>query len=151
MKRLRYRNLLFVLLCSLLLVAGLVVLPIARQLRQEQKDTALIAAVKANDAKAVVRLLAEGADANAKDRPKETRPFWLLLWETLSGQQKKAKGIVPTALLAACTWRVANAEKPENISCCDLSVVQTLLEHGADPNVVCDGGLSPPLLPVDAG
>ena len=68
MKRISLRTLLFV-LAALLLIAGLVVLPVVRDLRQEAKDRALIAAIERNDGPAVVHLLDERANANARDLP----------------------------------------------------------------------------------
>ena len=60
MKRFRLLRFLFASVFVLLLAAGLVVLPVVRELRQEQRNGALIEAVKANDERAVVRLLNEG-------------------------------------------------------------------------------------------
>ncbi len=53
MKRFHLRSVLFA-LAALLLVGGMVVWPVVRELRQERKDRALIAAIKKNDGSAVV-------------------------------------------------------------------------------------------------
>ena len=75
-------------LAALLLIGGLVALPVVRELRQEAKDQGLIAAVKQNDANTVVRLLDAGADANAREVMKDTRPFWRIGWDILRLGQK---------------------------------------------------------------
>ena len=98
MRRRRLFRLLCISLLVLLVVAGLVVLPVVRELRQEAKNRALIAAVKANDASAVVRLLEAGADANARDLPKDPRPFWRKLWDSFRQKQQAETHWTPTAL-----------------------------------------------------
>ena len=61
MKRPRPHNLLFASSFVLLLIGGLVMLPVEREFQKEQKEQALIAVVKDNDAKVVVQLLEAGA------------------------------------------------------------------------------------------
>ena len=129
-------------------------LPVVRELRQEQKDRALITAVKANDAKAVVRLLKEGADANAKDVPLDRHPIWRKLWDCIRRRSKRSNN-APTALLLAMPL---TEQKTKSLSLpagttvmwidwyhhrTDPAIARALLEHGSDPNVFARDGTSP--------
>ncbi len=74
------------LLTSLCLLALLLAVPIVRtwqEVRQEQLNHALIAAVRQNDVVAVRSLLHEGADPNAPVLPKDTRSLWQRLVDLL--------------------------------------------------------------------
>jgi hypothetical protein len=67
-------------LLTLLVLVGLVAVPVVltwREVKQEQLNHALIAAVDHNDAAEVRRWLRQGADPNAKDDFGETPLFWL--------------------------------------------------------------------------
>ncbi len=142
MKRLAHRPFLFSLIALLLLV-GLAVWPVVREIRQQAKDRALIAAVKRNDASAVVSLLNVGANANAREAPKETRPVWRRWWDMLRGRHPKQENGAPTALMVAFTELTVNDRLPSIPPGLDSHIVQALLEHGANPNVVDRDGCGP--------
>ena len=132
MKRQILFRLLFAPFLVLLLIAGLVVLPVVREFRLQEKNQALIAAIKRDDALSVVHLLDEGADANAKDLPRDIRPFWRVFWDKLHHRPMKTKDTDRTALQIAiyeCTNLHEGNKSP------DIHLVQALLEHRADPNV----------------
>jgi ankyrin repeat protein len=122
----RRRNLL---LLSLLIIGiGAPGWLIYRQARQARLDSALIAAAKAIDVPAVTTLLAQGADANARDVPAEKVSFWRLLLDRLRGR-RPAYEKAPTALLVA-------VDSATPASSAKLSrIVNALLAHGANPNV----------------
>ena len=147
MKRLRLKPLLIG-LAVLLLIAGLIALQAVRELRQESKDRSLIAAVKRADpdnvkradADEIVRLLNEGADANAKDLPKDTRPFWRVCWDILRHRHTDAENKAPTVLSMVFRPTMVFSGGYPTMGASDLAqhtqVVKCLLEHGANPNVV---------------
>jgi hypothetical protein len=133
------RTALFVLLAILLAIPAWLTY---RAYRQNQLDRALIAALKRDDVQTALSLLAEGADANARDWPSQQRPFWQLLWPR-RGNDTVARGIPPSALLVALSPRPAGQVSlrgvpmdyyrisPEN-----PAVIKALLDKGADVNVV---------------
>ncbi len=128
-------------LAALFIITGLVAWTVMRELRQEAKDRALIAAVKQEDANAVVHLLNEGADANAKYLPKDARPFWRVCWDMLQ-RRRQGEG-APTALMILFT-PMPSPVAPDLLiaSVPDLRIVKALLAHGATPNVLDRGGCS---------
>src|SRR5579859_3401866 len=91
-------------LLLLLIPVGLTAFALYRQQRQERLDQALIAAAKANDTKAVVALLTQGADANAHDELHPPVPFWRLLSDRLKGRKPKPSN-APTPLMLALMWK----------------------------------------------
>jgi ankyrin repeat protein len=97
-----------------------------RQVRQQDLDRALIAAIKQNDTPAAIALLDQGANANATDKPYEPMTFKSLLadfWNRLKGKrQKENEGYDPALLLYV-------AESDEEL-------IRALLEHGADPDAM---------------
>src|SRR5579884_43621 len=107
----------FLVLIILMLLACLVVIPVSllyRQVQQEKANTALIAAAKNNDTTRVIAALKEGADANARDLPPDTRSFWQRLWDGLRGRRRRTEE-APTALLVALLPQQYNVEHfPEN-------------------------------------
>ncbi len=142
-------------LAALLLIAGLAALPVVRELRQERKDQGLIAAVKRDNAPAVVRLLNEGANANARDLPRDTRPFWRVCWDMLRGRHRQSETLARTALLIGVSapdrspppegvitraGAISLIVTPESES--KVRIMQALLEHGADPNIPASEGRS---------
>jgi hypothetical protein len=115
-----------------------------RGVRQPELNNALIAAVKKNDTAAVVALLREEADANARDLPSDTRSMWWRVWDILRGKHL-AVGPSPTALVVALDTDDGENFPPENVP-----LVRALLDRGARVNTsgecgpyVCD---SAPLL-----
>jgi ankyrin repeat protein len=103
-----------------LLVAALAVLT-WRVVQQERLDRALIAAVKRNDTRRVHGLLAQGADAQARDTAGVTRSVWSDLLNCLHIQ--RSVGNRSSAVLCVA---IENG--------CDTAIVESLLDHGADPN-----------------
>src|SRR5579884_2189473 len=106
------RNGLIALLFLAALVAGLgwtVYAPV----KQERLNHALIAAIKRNDTKTALALLAEGADPNSRDEPPQHLSFWRLLWDRLRGK-RPAPSSAPTALLLACSWNQEMNDMPNN-------------------------------------
>jgi len=145
MKRRRLKPLLIG-LAALLLIAGLVALPVVRELRQEAKDRALIAAIKRYDDSSVVELLNEGADANARELPKETRSVLRLGWDILLGRHAMDENAGRTPLLIAFTEPVPGISHPPQLIFVPhphTRIVRALLEHGANPNVAGEEGFSP--------
>src|SRR5438128_1807657 len=87
----------------LIIIVGLPVLLTWRAVRQERLDRALIAAVVKDDAPAVVSLLAQGADANARDLPPDTRSFWRQMLDRLRGRDNQQPS-AQSALFLASDW-----------------------------------------------
>src|SRR5689334_3078743 len=90
-------------LSSFVLVAGFVGVPVLltwRAVRQARLDRALIAAVKENNTQSVVSLLAQGADANARNVPPDTRPFWRQILTRLRRIQPQERPSYPALLVA---------------------------------------------------
>jgi len=95
--------------------------------RQEQLNHALIAAIKQNDTKKALALLAEGADANSRDMPPQHLSLWRLFIDRLRGKHP-APSVAPTALLLACSWTEKKgmvAKSPDN-----PVLVRALLDRG---------------------
>src|SRR5262245_19994140 len=81
----RIRSILWSLLIPAIFIVCLAWLTYA-QVRQERLNRALIAAIKRYDAPAVVSLLQQGADANARDLPTTGVSIWQLLLDRLRGR-----------------------------------------------------------------
>ncbi len=146
MKRFRLKPVLCV-LAALLLIVGLFVRTVLVGIRQVAKDRALIAAAKQEDASAIMRLLDEGADANAKDLPEDTRPFWRVCWDLLSHRHAQTEDKTPTVLLMILHPIFMGSPDGHVDQATDFSrnsqVVRCLLDHGANPNVVDKDGSTP--------
>jgi len=136
-------------------------------IRQERLNRALIAAIKQNDTKQTLSLLAEGANPNVRDEPPQHLSLWRLLLDTLRGK-RPAPSTAPTALLLACSWyphdnpllvkalldRGAQIEAKENDGATPLliavilnkvQVSRLLIARGANVNVIDRSGESSPL------
>src|SRR5579871_1883091 len=111
---------------------------------QERLNRALIAAIKKNDTKMALTLLAEGADPNARDEPPQHLSLWRLLWDRLRGKHP-APSKAPTALLVALTPR-DGLFPPDH-----PPLIKALLDKGANPNVALQHGETPLLLAAMAG
>ena len=95
-------------------------------LRQDRLDHALVAAIKQNDTKKILALLADGANPNSRDEPPKHRSLLRLLLNRLPGKRPTPSG-VPTALLLACSSNEEiGKDYPEN-----PALVKALLERGA--------------------
>ncbi len=130
----------------------MMVWPVMRELRQDAKDRALIAAVDREDASAVIRLLNAGADVNAKDVPEDKWPFWRACWDLLRNQKTEVAGAMSALQIAVEDVHPASGivrayEHSEKAA----RMMQILLEHGADPNAAVERGSSPLLFTLDHG
>jgi ankyrin repeat protein len=126
---------LLILLLLTSLIAALVVLT-WREVRQEQLNHALIAAVDRNDAANVRRLLRQGADPNAQVLVDDKPPVWKQFWDTLRFRSDPAFAPRMTALAAAITWNSHyDATKDHTIPDGDnADTVKALANAGADVN-----------------
>jgi|SRR5579871_43145 len=117
-------NLIAALLLLAALVGGLGWLVYA-PVRQERLNRALIAAIKQNETKKAIALLAEGADANARDTLPMNQSLWRLLLDRLRGK-RPAPSTAPTALWVACCWSLEDNSPRDN-----ATMVKALLDRGA--------------------
>jgi len=115
-----------------LVVASVLVVCFGPAIRQERLDTALLAAVRQNDARAVAARLANGADANLRSLRGNTRSIfgrWLARWTHKSPSTETP----PNALLEAL--EVGNEADDDSRKLADNdAIVAALVEHGADVN-----------------
>lgn len=134
------------LIVLLLLLVGLPAFLVWREVRQQNLDAALIAAIKAGDTETALEALAHGADPNARDTGNHKPSFATAirqLWNRLSGRRTEQKpGLHPTAI-QRLYWIEEETEEtlpspPEN-----LPALKALLKHGANPNVRDAGGRTP--------
>src|SRR5690349_12697348 len=138
--RRRRHNWIATLLLLALLVGGMGWL-IYAPVRQERLNRALIAAIKKNDTKVALALLADGADPNAREVPPQHLSFWRLLWDRLRGK-RFAPSTAPTALLVACALRgEEDTRRPPAFD--NGPMVQALLEHGAKIDAKDEQGRTP--------
>ena len=128
-------------LFTLTVLLGIVAIPssfVWREYRQERRNQALIAAIKRNDTKAVLHLLDEGADANARDQANRKFDGWQAFKNLFVRQHSHdlqveegipaiVVGCIPTVHHGATNdWYL---DRPDN-----AIIVKALLDHGADPN-----------------
>lgn len=137
----------FLFLLSLLLLLPILAFSVwyGRQVRQRRFDYALIEAIKKNDAKKAIALLNEGADANAVDKPYQPKTFWSMLQElwnrSKTNQTVEENGSFPSALMMTI-WSYSSendTDMPED----NTALIRVLLEHGANPNIRNEDGLTP--------
>jgi hypothetical protein len=140
-------------LLTLLLLIGLLAVPVMltwRQVRQERLNRSFLLAVRRNDTRAVLALLAQRANPDERELPSYTRSFWLTLLERLRGYQPK-KDQFPTALLVALYWRrnalgAVVVPPPHN-----FALVKALVDSGANVNVSDVSGATPLILAASRG
>lgn len=132
------------LLLPLFLLALLVSIPCFltwSELQIEKWNRALIDAVKLNDAKTALTLLEAGANANAREIPsQQSVPSWREWLDRLRGNRPETT-TAPTALSIATDAFVGDPNRDlyhEN-----LTLINALLEHGANPNVADEDGFTP--------
>jgi ankyrin repeat protein len=131
--------------CLLLTVGLGVIFVVAtlRQVRQEQLNQALIAAVKRIDVPTVFTLLKNGADANAREGRTTRLSLWSLLRRTFAGKSTTTPHSA-TALAIACGYSAkSEANDPQQ-----LAIVAALLAMGADVNGKDPDGNSVITLPI---
>jgi hypothetical protein len=98
---------------------------------------ALIAAVKGEDALTVRCLLVAGADANARDIPRDDRSFWDRLSDLLHSRHPRRYYAHPVLVLAILSEPERSPGAPPGGDGMGRpGVVRALLEHGADPNAI---------------
>ena len=134
---------------SLMIAAGVWM---QRREKQMRLDEALIEAIKHNDAASAIVLLKEGADGNASDGPpthSSLRSRASDLWKRLTGQAPWSGTYRPCALLVLYGVEFyytpdGEAEttgyQPKRHD--SPALVEALIEHGANPNVIGFGGQS---------
>ena len=134
-KKARLFRLLVVVITAFAGVAGALHLAVRQAIRQQQRDAALIAAVKRNDARRVLVLLAEGADANTRETQAAPVSPWLVLRVLLSNNHAAIQ-TGPTALMLAAQWRYPCFPdgSMSGIPMESDQVVMALLQRGADVN-----------------
>jgi hypothetical protein len=118
------------LLITCLLLALFVLAPawaMWQAMRQERMNQGLIAAIKRNDAKAVLTLLTAGADANVRDGSDNPISLWKWLLNHLRHKHPDGTTASTALFLAAHTEHE------------DVAIVDALLRHRADPNAKTDG------------
>jgi hypothetical protein len=97
-------------LLTLLLLIGLIAVPVVltwREVRQEQLNHALIAAVDRNEAAGVRRLLRQGADPNAQVHTDDKRSLWKQVWDRLRVFSSMARRFKSGQIagMPYCFWR----------------------------------------------
>lgn len=143
----RKRRKLLFLLDFLLLLVGLPFWWLHREIQHERDNAALIAAIKRNDTEAALKALERGADANARDLGAIQLTIgkrFRQLWDTLTGRKPaEDHDGKPTAILLLLEWKWKGQNffpdcPPEN-----TSILQALLQRGANPNVIDQEKLTP--------
>jgi hypothetical protein len=136
---------------KLLLPALLLALPILliwREVRQQELNQALIAAVQHNDTHTVVALLDEGASANTRTSPPQLS-WWRALSNRLRGQSSASQPGIPVLVLALGQQVSGTREHPE-VSyhlTQNQEMVKALVAHGARVNEASPfGGWTPLML-----
>jgi len=123
---------------------GISVKEVYREVRQPELNAALIAAVRKNDTVKVVSLLSQGADANARDLPPDTRSMLLRLWDRIDRNPlPEAEG--RTALLVTLEEDNDMEFLSENVP-----LVKALLDAGAAVNAPDEIGRTPLMLAAEA-
>jgi len=118
-------------------------------IRQERLNRTLLAAIKQNDTKTALSLLAEGADPNARDKPPVSFSFKRMLLQLF---HKPAPAMdSPMALTLAMGVQIQADTYGSGLFCCEddydeaggVQIVKALCEHGADVNSRGPGGYTP--------
>lgn len=140
-------------LFSLLLVVGFLAILLVQtqqEMRQVQLNRSLLMAVRRNDTRTVIALLAHKADPNARELPSYTSSLWLTLLERLRDPSAK-NAQFPTSLIVALYWckdaSGANAIPPAH----NFALVKALVEGGANVNISDILGAPPLLLAASRG
>src|SRR5690349_24803755 len=123
MKRKHKKSLwLFLVFLMLVILVGLPFRHAWRSLQQQHRNRALITAVTQQDQGEVLRLLAAGADPNARDIPQDQRTFWQVFLDQLRGKPPVTDPDHPTALQVALMTEESRHSIP---------IVEALIKHGA--------------------
>jgi hypothetical protein len=133
-------------LVAIFLLAVLIAIPMIATwwaVRQARLNSALITAVKRQDTRAVVSLLKQGADANAREGTPAGLNFWHNRWDLLHRHRLAAPAGRTALVLAIEGVAQRDPDGSYIVPHEDLPLVQTLLEHGADVNARHKGPLGP--------
>jgi ankyrin repeat protein len=120
-------------LLTVLLLAGVVVVPVAatwREVRQEQLNRALIAAVDRNNVGAVHKWLHEGADPDALILPQDKRPWWRRFQDLLNHRPPPDLNNLESALSRAIAFTTDTPQTAID----NTEIVRALVEAGAHIN-----------------
>lgn len=142
----RKRRKLLLLFVLLLLLVGLPAWWLNREIQQERLNTALIAAIKANDTNAALQALERGADANAKDlggSNPSLGDYLRQFWNRLSRRHAQDRDTRRPTAIQVLLNGIKDSDgygddRPEN-----AAILKALLERGADPNVSDAEGIAP--------
>jgi ankyrin repeat protein len=126
------RHRLLISLCILLIATP--VWLVARQMRQERLDADLLRAVKANDTQRAVSLLSQGANADAREFPVDTRSFWQHLFNLFRTGRPIPRVSTVTPLGILINHLHPHNPYPVEPYRENIVLFEALLRHGADPN-----------------
>ncbi len=139
----RWRRL--VLACLLLLLGVSAALSL-RWWQQAVRDHQLLVAIQHNDAPAVLALLRQGADPNARDRkPSRT------LWEYLNSLWHPGKPTTELDALHLAIWPWRREDGPYWRSAGNPVIVEALVTHGAALNARDSRGFTPLMAAIADG
>ena len=121
-----------------LLMAGFCVGYVWRGNRQHQKDKALIAAIKADDAPAVIAALKQGANPNVRDMSPDVRSIQERFLDLIHHNERPLEEYDPALYVAVCnscrsieSSSSSGKRKPVNVM-----IVRALLNAGANPDAI---------------
>jgi len=143
MKRSSYPRLMLALLTlALVVLVGFPCFLTWREVRQERLNQQLIDAIKREDTATALSVLAQGADANAREE--FSRPLWEDIWNRLRGHASQTSEL-PTALQEVVQRRYeerggAFGEFPSREN---VPLFSALLTQGAQVDVRGDRGYTP--------
>ena len=121
-----------------ILTIGIFIVFTNYQVSKQRNNRNLISAIKCNDIRSIMLLLANGADANTRDDANDTLSFWQWWLNVLHGRQLQPT-TSPTAMSIALNFGFdTNNDRVID----NYETVKALLDFGADPNV-CDKGVTP--------
>lgn len=120
------------------------------EVRKQMLNQDLIAAIKRQDTPAALRLLAEGADGDARDLPPDHRTLLQRVIDLLHGKQPESDPHAPNTLLLALTPTEKENDNGLPVQQ-DARLTRALLQHGAIVNVVDADGDTPLILACQNG
>ena len=139
-----------VFLLALLCASVAMVTVIGRCFQRNQRNADLISALKSNNVGSVLSLLAQGADANTKDLPKDTRTFRQQILDLFHGGRRQV--YAPSALIVTLrygmdgSYDIDKYNPPDNVE-----EVRALLDHGAKMNIRDEHELTPLMIAAVSG
>lgn len=133
-----------------LLCASVAMVMVVGSFQRNQRNADLISALKSNNVGSVLSLLAQGADANTKDIPKDTRTFRQQILDLFHGGRRQV--YAPSALIVALrygmdgSYDIDEYNPPDNVE-----EVRALLDHGAKMNIRDEHELTPLMIAAVSG